>query len=77
MSNNGWNYSIRLQNSASPSPFTIQNKTMSVTGFYSDDGQKILAADFNRNFAGRKNLTVDYATVKKDDSFCPLCQSHQ
>jgi hypothetical protein len=52
---------------------TFQNKYMSVTGFYSDDGQKTLATDLNYiNFAGHKNLMVDYAFVTAVNSFAGL-----
>lgn len=48
----------------------FQNKDMSMTCFYSDDGQKTLATDLNYiNFAGHKNLTVDYAFVNAVNSF--------
>lgn len=52
---------------------TFQNKDRSITNFYSNDGQKILATDLNYvNFAGHKNLSVDYALVSTDNSFAGL-----
>lgn len=54
----------------------FQNKDMSITDFYSNDGQKILATDLNYvNFAGHKNLTVDYALLKTNNSYAGLTLS--
>jgi hypothetical protein len=55
----------------------FQNKDMSINSFYSDDGQRIFATDLNyANFAGHKNLNVNYAFVDNDNSFAGLTISN-
>jgi hypothetical protein len=51
----------------------VNDKNMSLTSFYSDDGQRVFGSDFNyANFGGKKNLSLDCAVADTGNTFVGL-----